>query len=103
MKKIAVFCFLLLSLRTFGQDAGGPVKMEVPEVSLGANQNYQAICFEPLAKDKFSVLYMQELPATVVGSKEFRSEKMVGAFADAETKQYVPNSERVVVLVRQTI
>lgn len=101
MKKIVLFCFLLFSLKSYSQNAG-PVKMEVPAVAMGENQNYQALSFEALAQDKYSVLYFQELAASIAGDKEFINEKMAGAFLDAKGEKFIPYSERMIVLVRQT-
>lgn len=102
MKKLYFLCLLFLATHAFGQQAGSVVKMEVPAVAMGENQNFQALSFEPLAKDKYSILYFQELPASIAGDREFINEKMAGAFQDAEGKKFIPYSERVIILVRQT-
>jgi len=102
MKKLYFLCLLFWATQALGQNTGSVVKMEVPAVAMGENQNYQALSFEPLAQDKYSVLYFQEQYASIAGDKEFISEKQAGAFQDAEGKKYIPNSERVIILVRQS-
>src|SRR5687767_10048892 len=98
MKNLYLICLLFFATQAFGQNAASVVKMEVPAVAMGDNQNFQALSFEPLAQNKFSILYFQELPASIAGDREFINEKMAGAFQDAEGKKYIPYSERVIIL-----
>ena len=102
MKKLYFLCLLFLATHAYSQNASSVVKMEVPVVAMGDNQNYQALSFEPLADNKFSILYFQELAASIAGDREFINDKLAGAFQDAEGKKYIPYSERVIILVRQT-
>ena len=101
MKKLALYYLLFLSVNAFCQE--GAYKMDVPAIALGEKQNYQVLSFEALANDKYAILYMQELPASIVGDKEFRNEKYDGAYEEKDGKRLVSNSNRVIFLVRQTL
>lgn len=101
MRKLLLLYLIFVSIHAVGQKQALPLKMEVP--SPGGTQNLLAISYEPLAQDKFSILYIQELPATIVGGKEYISDKTLGAFADQEGKKPVAYSDRVIFLIRQTL
>jgi len=103
MKTILLFCLTLLSFSALCQSNLSPVKMDLPSIASTENQNFQVISFEPLAQDKFSILYIQELPGTVAGEREYLSDKSLGAFVDQDAKKYVSYSDKVIVLVRQVV
>ncbi len=105
IKKLSICLFLLTSVHLFGQEKN-VLKMDVPVNALGENQNFQVISFEPLADDKYSILYMQELPASVVGDREFRAPTTAGAYTDTLKSGFtgfVNHSNKVIILVRQIL
>ena len=85
--------------------SNGPVKLDVPAIQFGENQNYNVISYDVLNTDEYSIMYMQELPATIVGEREFRYLDQTGAYAKETADgldDFVRNSNRVLFLVRQT-
>jgi hypothetical protein len=104
MKKILLSFCVLFSLSALAQEKN-VLKLEVPEIALGANQNYEVLSYEALSANEFSIMYMQELPATIMSELEFRNATSEGAYEEKAVgglKDFVRNSNRVLFLVRQT-
>src|ERR1043165_6380453 len=101
MKKFLLPVLVLFAAALFAQNDA--LKIDVPAIALGEKQNFQAISFEALGPDKFSILYAQELPASIVGEREFRSDKFDGAYLDQQFRQFIPHSSQALLLVRQTL
>lgn len=104
MKKLILSLFVLCALSAFAQEKK-PLQIEVPEIALGENQNYQVLSYEALSADEFSVMYMQELPATIMSELEYRNSTSEGAYKEKAVggyKDFVQHSNRVLFLVRQT-
>ncbi len=102
MKKLILCFFIALAINSFAQNEANVLKMDVPSIAMGERQDFRVLTFEPLSADQFSILYMQELPATIIGEREYRDDKRLGAFLDPEHHQSVAYSNRVLILVRQT-
>ncbi|MDP4663112.1 MAG: hypothetical protein NWS74_05575 [Salibacteraceae bacterium] len=105
MKNLVLSCLIFSSIHVFAQEKK-PVKMEVPTIALGENQNFDVLNYEAIASNEFSIMYLQELPATVISDLEFYNPAYIGAFAEKKDENdyrgFVNNSNRVLVLVRQT-
>lgn len=104
MKKILLSILVLCALSSFAQEKK-PLQLEVPEIALGENQNYQVLSYEALSADEFAIMYMQELPATVMSELEYKNPTSEGAYKEKAVgglKDFVPHSNRVLFLVRQT-
>jgi len=102
MKKLLFCCFLLISIKTFAQNIANVIKMEVPAIAMGEMQDFKVITYEPISAEKYTILYLQELPASIIGEREFKKDNQLGAYIDADLKNFVNRSNRVIILVRQT-
>ncbi len=102
MKKIIFCCFLLISIKTFAQNTANVLKMDVPAIAMGERQDFRVITYEPISAEEYSILYLQELPASIIGEREFGKEDQMGAYIDSDLKNFVNRSNRVLILVRQT-
>jgi hypothetical protein len=97
------FTLLLSILFTIMISYGQAIKFDVPSIKFGENQSFNVLSYEALADGKYSIFYAQELSAGVKGEKEFFHPNNVGAFTEPKNGKYIPYSERVLLLTRQTI
>lgn len=103
MKHFLILITALISWDVFCQDDTSSFTIDVPLIKLGEKQNYNVLSFEPLKDGKFSILYSQELPASILSELEFGADSVLGAFEDDKLRKQIPYSDRVLFLVRQTV
>ncbi len=103
---IKQFFFFLLFAAIYQTSAAQtlPISISVPQVSPDGNQQFRVLNFDISDNgDAFSILYMQELNASVMTNKEFLDEGGDYVFEKPKKKDLIPNSNKIVLLVRQII
>lgn len=105
--KIITYFLLLLALVSQKVDAQEfPLNISVPQVTSDANQQYQILNYN-VSEDgnSFSILYLQELEATVKSEKEFNKNPGEYAFQEKKMKSdnFIANSNKVLLLIRQVV
>lgn len=101
-KLLIISLFSLFFTSILCQEDTSSIALDVPYIKFGEKQDYEVLSFETLKDGKYSILYSQELPATVMSSLEFGGDSIVGAYEEESLKNFIPYSNRVLILVRQT-
>jgi hypothetical protein len=103
MNKFVIIITVLACFVSANAQSGGPIKFDVPAIKFGENQSFDVLSYEALSDGKYSIFYSQELAAAVKGEKEFFHPGGQGAHTEPKFGKYIPYSERILLLTRQTI
>lgn len=80
-----------------------PIKIIVPPVSPDVNQQFAILHYEAIAKDKFSIVYLQNINGSIVTANEFMPDTGGAVYTDSNKKEYVQNANNATLLIKQNL